>query len=42
MPDLTDKTVKSAEKEAKNEHLTPIVIGSDVAVKSSIRQLEKM
>ncbi|MCT6828977.1 penicillin-binding protein [Bacillus velezensis] len=33
MPDLTDKTVTGAEKEAKNEHLTPIVIGSDVAVK---------
>ncbi|PAD65707.1 penicillin-binding protein [Bacillus siamensis] len=33
MPDLTDKTVTNAEKEAKNEHLIPIVIGSDVAVK---------
>ncbi|KXZ22070.1 penicillin-binding protein 2B [Bacillus nakamurai] len=33
MPDLTDQTVTSAEKEAKSENLTPIVIGSDVAVK---------
>ncbi|MBT2573462.1 penicillin-binding protein 2B [Bacillus sp. ISL-51] len=33
MPDLTDQTVTSAEKEAKSENLTPIVIGGDVAVK---------
>ncbi|MCP6683420.1 penicillin-binding protein 2B [Bacillus nakamurai] len=33
MPDLTDQTLTSAEKEAKSENLTPIVIGSDVAVK---------
>lgn len=33
MPDLTDQTVAAAQKKAKEENLTPIVIGSDVAVK---------
>ncbi|MDK2598973.1 penicillin-binding protein [Bacillus stercoris] len=33
MPDLTDQTVTAAQKKAKEENLTPIVIGSDVAVK---------
>lgn len=38
MPDLTDQTVAAAQKKAKEENLTPIVIGSDVAVKNSIRK----
>ncbi|MCY8185358.1 PASTA domain-containing protein, partial [Bacillus inaquosorum] len=33
MPDLTDQTVTAAQKKAKEENLTPIVIGSDIAVK---------
>ncbi|MDM5301633.1 penicillin-binding protein 2B [Bacillus subtilis] len=33
MPDLTDQTVAGAQKKAKEENLTPVVIGSDVAVK---------
>ncbi|MEC1678680.1 penicillin-binding protein 2B [Bacillus mojavensis] len=33
MPDLTDQTVTGAQKKAKDENLTPIVIGSDIAVK---------
>ncbi|WP_406621832.1 penicillin-binding protein 2B [Bacillus atrophaeus] len=33
MPDLTDQRVTTAQQKAKSENLTPVVIGSDVAVK---------